>query len=119
MNPIRFLALNRSALMVKPKQAFFEWANSTDGPKLDPNEPIYDPPIYLVEEVELQPDPGPALRKHFKAIFEQELASWHLDQNAWPPIRDFKTFSEWFDVELRSMVVELPGTPIQVEELGA
>jgi hypothetical protein len=119
MESIRFLALNRAALLVKPKQPFFDWANSTEGPKLDPTEPAYDPPVYLVEDVDLSPDPEPAIRRHYRTIFEQELASWHMDQDTWPPNRDLSTFNEWFDVELRSLVIDLPRSPIQVEELGA
>ena len=114
-----FLAVNRAALIVKPKRPFFNWANSLEGPSLNPDEPLYDPPIYLVEEVEFSPDPGPALQKHHKAIFEHELAAWYLDETAWPPTRDLATFNEWFDVELRSLLVDLSDYQLEVEELGA
>ena len=119
MSPPTFNAVNRAALIVKPKRPFYDWANSLEGPGLNPDEPLYDPPLYLVEEVEYSPDPLPALRKHHRTIFEHELAGWHFDAATWPPNRDLDTFNDWFEVELRSLVVDLPDYALEVEELGA
>jgi len=120
MNPINFLALNRAALIVKPKKAYIDWANSLGdgGPKLDLDEPPPEYTIYLVEELGQDIDPRPALRMHCSSIFDQELAGWHTDPNAFPPKRDLETFSEWFDVELHSLVVDLAGSPLETEELA-
>ena len=49
-------------------------------------------------------------------IFEQELTSWHLDESAWPQKRDFKTSTEWFEVNLNSMVFDLCDYYIEVDE---
>jgi len=121
MNEISFLAVNRTALIVRPKKAYVEWANSLEvgGPKLDLDEPETEYTIYLVEEMSHDLGPQPALRKHYSSIFVQELAGWHRDKSAWPPKRDLKTFNQWFDVEVHSLVVDLANIPLEIEELAA
>ena len=39
--------VNRAILIVKPKQPFLDWANGTEGPEYDSNDPF----IYLVREL--------------------------------------------------------------------
>ena len=40
-------------------------------------------------------------------IFERELDGWHTDPSAWPQKRDFKTFQEWFSIDLHSVIEDL------------
>jgi len=101
MEPITFLALNRNAIIVRRKKPFIDWANSLEdrGPELHLDDPQPERTVYLVDQRTAYLDPGPALRKHCRTIFEHELALWHLDPGDWPSKRDLSTFSEWFDVE--------------------
>lgn len=117
MNEVEFWALNRTALVIRPKQPYIDWANSLeeDGPKLSLRKQDQEYTIYLVEEFNSDLDPGPALQKHYSSIFEQELAGWHRDPSAWPGKRSLRTFMEWFDVEMHSMVVDLAKIPLEVE----
>ena len=112
-------AVNRSALIVTHRQPYLTWANSLDddGPKLDITSPHYEPPIYLVNEIVDESDIQTVLKRHHTTIFENELAAWHLDPAAWPERRNFRTFQEWFDVTVSTMVLDLGRGHITVEDL--
>jgi hypothetical protein len=101
--------LNRTGLTVVPKQPFITWANSLDddGPKLDVNDPHYEPTVYLIDEVANDAALNNALRRHCPQIFENELASWHLLEEDWPQKRDFRTFGDWFEVKVSTIVLDL------------
>ncbi len=47
------------------------------------------------------------LIKNYTILFEQELSGWFLDEKVWPPVRDFRTFLEWFEVEFHSVVYDM------------
>jgi len=62
------LLVNRTALVVKPKQPYIDWANSldssSDGPVLSLEDPELDHNVYLVDEV-IDPDElQEQLRRH-------------------------------------------------------
>ena len=110
--------VNRAALIVKPKKPYVEWANGLDdhGPKLRLDDPRWENTIYLLSEVMREGDARALLREHYPTIFEQELASWHLVVKDWPPHRDFETFSQWFEVKMCSMVVDLCNDSLTSED---
>ena len=94
MASITFHALNRTALIVRPKKPYIDWVNGLQPgkPLLNLDEEQLEYTIYLVEELSLGLDPGPAIREHYTSIFEQELAGWQRDPNQWPANLDLKTF---------------------------
>ena len=105
--------VNRAVLVAKPKRPFLDWANSTDGPRYDPEEAF----PFLVREL---PDPrayNTLIRKHYREIFEQALNSWMTDVATWPRKRDLKTFREWFDVEYHEFLIDLCDLPLASESL--
>ena len=104
--------LNRTAVIVKPKQPYIEWANSLDddGVKLDPNS-IPEHTIYLIDDkADYLPDNVEMIKPYFAAIFEEELNGWHRVESDWPSPRDLSTFLAWFEIEIHSMILDLhPG----------
>jgi hypothetical protein len=105
-------AVNRAALLLKPTQAYADWANSCgEGPKLVLSEMEDDfSSVYLIPEVDFRPDAW--LRKHYRTLFEHELWNWCTDPSTWPKGRSFRAFQEFFTVHFHSMVVDLGGEPI-------
>ena len=101
--------INRSVLVVKPKQPYLDWTRSLDDPfPLIMLEQLRtDRTAYLVPEVFGPDDEQRILRKFHKEIFEHELAGWTTDESEWPKRRGFMTFVKWFDVEFHSFVVDL------------
>lgn len=108
--------VNRSVLIVKPKQPLVDWLNSLDEPPLTLEECQQDPTAYLIPEVELEGDKQNYLKEHFSEIFEQELASWSRDEETWPKNRNLKTFRQWFDVSFHTMTIDLDPAPIERDE---
>ena len=111
--------LNRSAIVVTPKQPFLDWLHSADPSSSDLT--LYDlgqePTIYLVRESESDEDFADCLRETFPVIFEDQLAGWWTDQSAWPPNRTLDTFQAWFDCQFHSMVLDLHHEPLIHERL--
>ena len=98
--------LNRAALIVRPKQPFLDWAAGLDDSGLVPDV-TGEQTVYLVPEFENDEEGQQVLKHVYAEIFERELDGWHSDPSAWPQKRHFKTFQEWFSIELHSVVEDL------------
>ena len=97
--------VNRSYLIVRPKQAFWDWANPfQDEVKFSEGDDV-ESNIYLVEEDFY--DLIPVLEKNYKKIFSNELSAITEDINLWPEKISFELFLEWFSVDYGSMVMDL------------
>ncbi|WP_428225159.1 hypothetical protein [Flavobacterium sp.] len=97
--------LNRSAITVTPKQPFVDWANA-----LTPELPMEVNMLGESHTYLTNPDFDDAethLKEYFNQIFEEELDSIWTEEEDWPPTRDFKTFCEWFQVEVSDSVQDL------------
>jgi len=107
--------VNRTALVVRPKRPYIDWADSFDdgGPKYDPD--LHQAKGFLVDEVADTRDIKKVLRRCWHAIFEEELNSWIRDPDAWPHRRTLKVFLEWFEVEVCDVVFDLGKEPINCD----
>jgi hypothetical protein len=92
---------------------YIEWANAIDedgvkiGEDFEPEKSVY----LIGDVIDVIPfDRDVIVRPHFKAIFEEELNSWHRRESGWPARRTYEAFLEWFDVEVHSMVLDLQGS---------
>lgn len=113
--PYYFESIDRNAIIVKPKKPFFEWLNSVfpeDNAYHDKDENS----IYLIREMDSNEEIRNWLKKNFGKLFENELNDWYTDEDKWPQHRTYKMFSEWFDVEIHSMVLDLEDFPISKSE---
>ena len=111
---------NRSALLVRRKKPYIDWANGLDedGPRISLEEPLKDSTVYLVDEIGYHGDGKEVIRKYYSMIFEQELVAWHLVEKDWPQKRDLKTFQDWFEVEPHSMVLDICDYAFELEEFA-
>jgi hypothetical protein len=100
--------LNRSALIVRPKQPYLDWAAGLDDSGIQPDVEG-EQTVYLVPEIEDGRAAEAVLRGVFVEIFERELYRWHTDEAAWPTKRTFAMFKQWFRVEFHSIVEDLCG----------
>ena len=99
--------INRSALLVRPKEPYLKWAEDLDDDSGDAHSLRGETSVYLVAEDPEGRQESAALELYFREIFESELAVWYFDESAWPQNRDLKTFLAWFDVEAQSIVWDL------------
>jgi hypothetical protein len=103
--------VKRTAISLKPKQPYVDWANGLDedGMKIG-TEFTPEAHVYLIEDTtDLVLDLKVLLESYYQAIFEEGLGSWHRVENDWPARRDLATFFAWFEVDVHSMVLDLAG----------
>jgi hypothetical protein len=106
--------LNRSAVVVKPKQPFLDRLHAVDPTSSDLTlrELGEEPTIYLIPECETPEEVADALHELCEEIFVEQLASWFNDTTTWPSDRGFDTFCCWFDYRHHSMLLDLCHEPL-------
>jgi hypothetical protein len=109
--PYSFDSIDRNAIIIRPKQPFFDWLN-TIYPKDEPITKNDENNIYLIREMDSNDLTMKWIKKNFEDIFSNELNDWCTDEKAWPKKRDFKMFSDWFEIEISSMILDLEDDPI-------
>ena len=111
------LALNRSAIVVRPKLPFLEWLHAADPTSgtLTLADLALEPTIYLVSECADAEQERAALQTVFLAIFENQLDGWSRDRTTWPSSRSFGIFSQWFDCQFHSTLLDLADEPLLEE----
>ena len=108
--------IDRSLMVVKPKQPFLDWARRLD----DESEDLTldhvrdDSLVYLIPQLWDNSDQQVVLEWCYAFVFEAELEAWHTDPEAWPQGRNLNMFLEWFEVEFHSLVFDLCDEPIRV-----
>ena len=106
--------LNRSAIVVTPKQPFLDWLHAADPTSLELTlfNLTREPTIYLIPECDTDEDVAEVLRDLCEEIFKEQLAGWYTDTSTWPRDRSFDAFCRWFDYQHHSMLVDLCDEPL-------
>ncbi|MFC1960956.1 hypothetical protein ACFLYO_09620 [Chloroflexota bacterium] len=105
--------VKRAAIMVTPKQPYIDWANAIDEDGVQIGEDFWpEKNVYLIDDVaDIVPfDQKAIVRPYFQTIFAEELNSWCRLESAWPTRRTFEVFLAWFEFDVHSMVIDLPGS---------
>ena len=91
--------LNRSAIVVKPRQPFLDWLHTADptSRNLSLRELVQEPTIYLIPECDTEEDVRGVLQELCEEMFVEQLASWFTDESTWPVDRSIDVFCCWFD----------------------
>lgn len=106
--------INRTALIVTPKQPFVDWLNALDpAGGLTFAEVHEDTTVFLLPDEGFQEDQEELLKGFWEEIFEQVLWEWYTDAADWPEDRTYEKFRQWFDVKFHTGVVDLGDDPIQ------
>ena len=101
--------INRAGLIVRPKQAYVDWANSVDdnAPRADLQELRASPSIYLVESIDFLEDFDLLVKDNWEWIFREQLNGWMRDPKTWPDELTREMFLAWFDCELSAMIWDM------------
>jgi len=94
--------LNRSVLILRPKQPFLDWMAMDDAEGLAQevfDDFTQDPEAYLVPEFEDQRTQDRVLGECWPELFERMLEAWSTDEGTWPERRTLWMFREWFEVQ--------------------
>jgi len=109
--------LNRSAVVVRPKQPFVAWLKSVEELHLpDVTLAKLGSTLYLVPDWDDPAEAEQVLREVYDDIFCRELEAWYTDEDTWPKRRTFKLFKQWFDVEHFDLVQDVGHGPIENDE---
>ena len=100
--------VNRVSVVVEPKEPFLAWTRSlkTASP-IDEMSPDDLTSVFLVDANGDDFDRAEILGRHWHAMFDEQLFSWHTDQRDWPTNRTLDLFLEWFDVRVVELVYDL------------
>lgn len=114
MEPIPYYYdnINRSALVIKPKQPFFVWLAGIESQ----NSNIGDSDegdVYLLPDFEEISQMQKWLKKNYDDIFSDQLNNWYTDDSLWPQHRTYKMFGEWFEYSLHTMIFDTEDRPIK------
>ena len=107
--------INRSAIVVIPKQPFLDWLHRVDptSRQITLSELTVEPSIYLIPECETNEDTFNVLRDLSEEIFVEEFDGWYRDPDTWPPNRSFHLFRSWFDYSHHSILKDLCKGPLK------
>ena len=113
--------INRIAVTLVGAQPYFDWTRQKPA---DANAGILSVvrantfgSAFLLPELELEEDVREWIEENAGWLFEFQLAAWTEDEASWPPLRDLKTFREWFRVDIHSVVVDVADDDIEGEEI--
>lgn len=110
--------INRSAIIVRLKQPYIDWANSLDdSEKYSLDSLNRENHIYLISDYDTDEELEEIIKDLYSEIFTVELFAWVTDPKLWPMNRDYSTFKEWFEIEAHSMVFDPYEDTIEAEEV--
>ena len=114
--------LNRSALSVKPTQAFVDWINSLEPTVGDDDLTLDDvdreSTVYLIPEMDTPEALDTLVRERYMEILESELRAWEEDERQWPETLDWTLFQRFLIVEHSYLAIDLDDeTPLEIAEI--
>ncbi|KAA0019826.1 hypothetical protein F0A16_05780 [Salinicola corii] len=103
--------LNRSALSVKPTQAFVDWVNSLE-PTVGEDDLTLDDiagenTVYLIPEMDTPEALQAYVGERYYDILETELRAWEEDERQWPESLDWSLFQAFLTLEHSYLAVDL------------
>lgn len=109
--------VNRSVIVVVPREPFWHWLNDMaegdlDGLTLEDLQ--QDANSYLIPACQNADEVWDEVEARLDEIFAAELADWCEDESEWPDL-NIDIFGEWFDVVVSSIVTDLSSDALERE----
>lgn len=111
-------SINRQVAVIKPRTPYIDWVNSLPGmdKPFDSESLQKDCTAILLPALDNEEESLKYIKTIFNKLFEIELDSWYSDKKLWPKKRTFTLFTEWFDIEIHSEVIDFLENDIEKEE---
>ena len=118
MNSTPRFTLNRTVVLLGPKQPFLDWLNNVDpaDDALTAEDLRDDNEVFLIPQFNDNSDSEKWVEKRWSFLFEHMLMGWIDDEALWPQDRTLAMFREWFDIEIHTMAWDLSDDPLYVED---
>lgn len=113
--------VNRSVIIVIPQEPFWHWLNGlpdSDLGDMSLEDLQQDANAYLIAACDNADEVLDEVEARIEEIFAAELADWCSDEEEWPDLAP-EIFSQWFAIELSSIVTDLSSEPLQREAFAA
>ena len=113
------ITINRTAIVVRPRQPFLNWLHRSDPTSWELNleDLRREPTVYLLPECENEGEAREWLEEVCGRTFEEQLDGWYRVPSSWPGRRDLDAFDRWFEWSYHSAVVDLCNDALLREEL--
>jgi len=109
--------VNRSVVILRAKEPFFQWLRSLPDPvELTPEDYDDDSTAYLIPHYWDNHERDELLKQIFDFLFIDVLSGWWTEESDWPQNRDLQMFQEWFTCEFHSLLIDLVADPLIREE---
>ena len=110
--------LNRTVVLLGPKQPFLDWLNDVDPEEeaLTEEDIRDDNEVFLIPQFNDNSDSEKWVEKRWSFLFEHMLMGWIEDEAMWPQNRSLAMFREWFEIELHTMAWDLSDEQLFVED---
>jgi hypothetical protein len=111
-----FPDINRSAIILTPKQPFYDWLKSLDASFSHSIDVIQEKEVILIPDFEDDAEAEKWLKKNFDLLFTNALWGWYMDERMWVSNRTFEMFKAWFDYEIHLLVLDLSDDDLEYYE---
>lgn len=118
MNSTPRFTLNRTVVLLVPKQPFLDWLNNVDPEEeeLTVEDLRDDNEVFLIPQLSDHSDSVKWMEARWSFLFEHMLMGWVDDETLWPQDRTLDMFREWFEIEIHTMAWDLSDDPLFVED---
>ncbi len=108
--------VNRSVFLLVPLEPFWFWLQSVgvDLNDIGLEDLQADANAYLVSPCDSADEVWDEIEERVEEIFAAELADWCEDESLWPDLHP-DIFTEWFDIQLSTVVTDLTTEPLARE----
>ena len=116
--------VNRSALSVRPTQAFVDWINQLEATEGEDDLLLEDvereSTVYLIGEMDSEDAIHTYLRERYLDILENELRAWEEDVRLWPETLDWALFEDFLQIEFSYLTLDLEDEqPLTVQSVDS
>ena len=111
--------LNRGAVMLRGKQPFVDWINSSApkaAPEISEEMLNQERTVYLISEEDAE-NIERFIGWKYKELFRHELSEWNTDESTWPKRLAKAMFHDWFEVECHPVILDTVGTELYDDEV--
>ena len=115
--------LNRSALVLQPRQTYLDWINALPRDVSELEQPLtpasldVEGRVYLVDEFEPEQGGGAILAGHWQPLLSNELAAWDEFGDHWPEPLNQALFTEWFEFKPLALAFDASDQTLMTAQL--